>query len=287
MRVLLAPQEFKGSLTALEAISALAMGVERVLPDADLDRLPLADGGPGTVNAMVVGVGGRYALSSVDGPLGEPVSARWALIDDGRSALIEMAAASGLHLVPADRLDARRASSSGTGELIRAALDAGVARILVGIGGSATNDGGAGMAAVLGVRFLDDDGRPLPPGGAALARLARLDDSALDPRLARVEVVALADVRNPPLRPRGAPAPSTGPRRGRTPPPSPSSSGRSTTTPPSSSGTAASPSATCTARAQAAASSRAWSPSRTPASNPACASSRRRWRWNVMLRRRS
>ena len=216
MRVLLAPQEFKGSLTALEAISAFAAGVERVLPDADLDRLPLADGGPGTVNAMVIGLGGRYALSSVDGPLGEPVSARWALIDDGRTAVIEMAAASGLHLVPAGRLDPRRASSSGTGELIRAALDAGVARILIGIGGSATNDGGAGMATALGARFLDDAGRPLPPGGAALASLARLDDSTLDPRLARVEVVALADVRNPLCGPDGASA-VYGPQKGADP----------------------------------------------------------------------
>ena len=213
MRVLLAPQEFKGSLTALEAISAIGIGIERVLPHADLDRLPLADGGPGTVNAIVIGLGGRYALSSVDGPLGEPVSARWALIDDGRTAVIEMAAASGLHLIPPGHFDARRASSSGTGELIRAAIAAGVNRILVGIGGSATNDGGAGMAAALGVRFLDDDDRPLPPGGSALARLARLDDSALDPRLDAVEVVALADVRNTLCGPDGASA-VYGPQKG-------------------------------------------------------------------------
>ena len=216
MRILLAPQEFKGSLTALEAVSALAAGIEQVFPTARIDRLPLADGGPGTVGAIAVGLGGRYALTSVDGPLGEPVSARWALIDAGRTAVIEMAAASGFHLVPADRRDPRRASSYGTGELVRAALDAGVSRILVGVGGSATNDGGAGMAAALGARFLDDAGRPLSPGGSALAHLARLDDAALDPRLARVEVVALADVRNPLCGPQGASV-VYGPQKGASP----------------------------------------------------------------------
>ncbi len=213
MRVLLAPQEFKGSLTTIEAVEALADGVRRAVPDAEIDRLPLADGGPGTVRALIFARGGRFSLSSVEGPLGDPVAARWGLIDDGRTAVIEMAAASGLLHLPPERRDPRRTSSSGTGELIQAALDAGVERILVGVGGSATNDGGAGMAAALGARLLDDDGHLLPPGGAALARLARVDSSRLDPRLDRVEVIALVDVTNPLCGPDGASA-VYGPQKG-------------------------------------------------------------------------
>ena len=175
--------------------------------------MPLADGGPGTVEAVVTAAGGRYSHARVEGPLGDPVNARWGRIDDGRTAIIEMAAASGLLLVPPGRLDPRRASTIGTGELIGAALDAGVSRLLVGVGGSATNDGGAGMATALGARFLDDDGRPIAPGGAALAGLARIDVGGLDPRLAAVEVRVLADVRNPLTGPDGASA-VYGPQKG-------------------------------------------------------------------------
>ena len=213
MRIVLAPQEFKGSLTAAEAAAAMRAGALRALPGARIDAVPLADGGPGTVEAVVTAAGGRYSHARVEGPLGDPVTARWGRIDDGRTAIIEMAAASGLLLVPPGRLDPRRASTIGTGELIGAALDAGVSRLLVGVGGSATNDGGAGMATALGARFLDDDGRPIAPGGAALAGLARIDVGGLDPRLAAVEVRVLADVRNPLTGPDGASA-VYGPQKG-------------------------------------------------------------------------
>jgi glycerate kinase len=233
MRVLICPQEFKGSLTAVEATDALANGVRQGLPDAVIDRCPIADGGPGTVEAVASAAGGRYTTTDVDGPLGDPVAARWARIPDSpasvprsgprpatpsraHTAVIEMAAASGLLLVPGDRLDPRRASTYGTGQLLRAALDSGVGRILIGVGGSATNDAGAGAAVALGARFLDDDGESLPLGGAALARLARIDAAGLDPRLAATEIVVLADVTNPLLGPDGASA-VYGPQKGADP----------------------------------------------------------------------
>lgn len=216
MRVVLAPQEFKGSLTATEAAAAMAQGVRAALPDAEIDSAPLADGGPGTVQAVVTAAKGRHSYARVDGPLGAPTDAIWGRIDGGRTAVIEMAAASGLLLLTPDRRDPRRAGTYGTGELIRAALDAGVRRILIGVGGSASNDGGAGMAAALGVRFLDEHGQPLPPGGAALARLARIDVTDLDPRLTGVEVIGLTDVRNPLLGPQGASA-VYGPQKGADP----------------------------------------------------------------------
>ena len=142
MRVVIAPQEFKGSLSAVEAAAAIQAGVQSVYPDAAIDSAPVADGGPGTVEAMVHAAGGRMSIARVDGPLGSPVDARWGRIDEGRSAVIEMAAASGLTLLRTEELDPRRASTNGTGQLIRHALDAGVERILIGVGGSATNDGG-------------------------------------------------------------------------------------------------------------------------------------------------
>ena len=213
MRILAAPQEFKGSLTAVEAAAAIAAGVRRVLPEAALDLAPLADGGPGTAAALVQAARGRTSTARVDGPLGAPVDARWGRLDDGRTAIIEMAAASGLTLLPPAQLDPRRASTFGTGELLRHALDAGVENMLVGVGGSATNDGGAGMAAALGARFLDDHDQPLPPGGAALVRLARIDVSQLDPRLQQVPVRVLCDVQNPLLGPEGASA-VYGPQKG-------------------------------------------------------------------------
>ena len=216
MRILLAPQEFKGSLTAPEAVAAMRDGVRRVHPDAGIDEAPLADGGPGTVDAVLAAARGRASHLRVDGPLGDPVDARWGRIDNGATAIIEMAAASGLLRLPPERLDPRRASTFGTGELIRAALDAGVRRLLIGVGGSATNDGGAGAASALGARLLDDAGRLLPPGGAALARLARIDSAGLDPRLAQVEIVVLADVRNPLIGPDGASA-VYGPQKGADP----------------------------------------------------------------------
>ncbi len=213
MRVLIAPQEFKGSLSAVEAADAIRRGVVRVWPDAEIDTAPLADGGPGTVEALVRAAGGRISIARVDGPLGAPVDARWGRIDDGRCAVIEMASASGLTLLRPEQLDPRRASTYGVGQLMLRALEAGARRILVGVGGSATNDGGAGMAEALGAVLLDEHGRRLPPGGAALADLASIDVSPLDSRLARVDIRVLCDVRNPLLGPDGASA-VYGPQKG-------------------------------------------------------------------------
>ena len=213
MRVIIAPQEFKGSLTAVEAAATIQRGVEAVFSDAEIDSAPMADGGPGTVEAIVHAAAGRTSIARVDGPLGAPVDARWGRIDDGRCAVIEMAAASGLTLLATEQLDPRRASTYGTGQLITHALDAGVERILIGVGGSATNDGGAGMAAALGAVLFDDDGQRLPPGGAALARLARVDPDALDSRLHTIEMSVLCDVQNPLLGPEGASA-VFGPQKG-------------------------------------------------------------------------
>ena len=216
LRVLVAPDSFKGSLTAPEAASAMARGVRRGWPGAAVVALPLADGGEGTAAALVQATGGRWFARRVTGPLGEPVDARWALLGDGRTAVIEMAAASGLLLVPPDRRRPLEATTFGTGELIRDALDHGCRRLLVAIGGSATTDGGTGMLAALGARFLDAAGAPLPPGGGPLRRLARIDLGGLDPRLAETAIEVACDVDNPLTGPRGA-ARVYAPQKGATP----------------------------------------------------------------------
>lgn len=203
LRILIAPQEFKGSLSARAAARAMAEGFRRALPDALLDLLPVADGGPGTVEALVEAAAGDLKEISAQDPLGRPVQAAWGLLPDG-TAVIEMAAASGISLLKAGERDPRRSSTYGTGQLIRAALDAGCQRIIVGVGGSATNDGGAGAAQALGARFLDARGKELPAGGAALARLARIDASDLDQRLAGCQVLVATDVTNPLCGPEGA-----------------------------------------------------------------------------------
>ena len=215
MRVVIAPQEFKGSLTAVQATQAIADGLRRALPDAELVLVPMADGGPGTVEAVVTAKGGRGLKTAVRGPLGSPVEATWGIID-GDTAVIEMAAASGLVLVPEGQRDPRVASTYGTGQIIAAALAAGCHRVIVGMGGSATNDGGAGVAQALGARLLDDAGQDLPPGGAALARLARIDVSGLDRRLRQARLLAATDVFNPLCGPQGASA-VYGPQKGATP----------------------------------------------------------------------
>jgi glycerate kinase len=203
MRIVVAPQEYKGTLTAEEAVAAIADGVRQALPDANVEELPLADGGPGTLRAVLTGTGGELRHTTVTGPLGEPVEAEWGLLDDG-TAVIEMAAAAGLLLVPRSRRDPRITTTYGLGELIRAALDAGCRRLVIGLGGSATNDGGAGMAQALGALLLDETGEELDRGGTALARLGRIDVTGLDPRLQETEVVGATDVRNPLCGPEGA-----------------------------------------------------------------------------------
>jgi len=192
----------------------MADGVHMALPDADVVCVPVADGGEGTVRALVAATGGNLEHSTVTGPLGEPVEAEWGLLGDG--AVIEMAAASGLPLVPADQRDPTLATTFGTGELLLAALDRGVRRILLGIGGSATVDGGAGMAQALGARLLDMNGDPIGRGGGALAALARVELPAVDSRFATVRVDVACDADNPLLGPHGA-ARVYAPQKGATP----------------------------------------------------------------------
>ena len=215
MRIVVAPQEFKGTLTAAEAAAAIAEGAHRAAPGALIEQVPLSDGGPGLVDAVLASQPGRLLQSTVQDPLERPTNANWALLDDG-TAVIEMAAASGLTLLRPEERDPRITSTYGVGQLIGAALDAGSRRIIVGVGGSATNDGGAGMAAALGARLLDGDGRDLPPGGGALARLDRIDVSGIDPRLGDARVIAATDVRNPLCGPEGASV-IYGPQKGASP----------------------------------------------------------------------
>jgi glycerate kinase len=216
MRIVVAPDSFKGSLTAAEAGAAMARGVRTAVPDAHVIEVPMADGGEGTVDALVAGTGGRIITCTVTGPLGTSVESRFGLLGDGETAAIEMAAASGLLLVPRDQRDPRLTTTYGTGELIRKALDLGVKRIVCGIGGSATNDGGAGMIMALGARLLKADGTPIGFGGAALLDLDSIDTSGLDPRLADTELLVACDVDNPLCGPRGASA-IYGPQKGATP----------------------------------------------------------------------
>lgn len=214
MHILIAPDSYKGSLSALMAASAMEQGILRIFPEASVDKLPIADGGEGTVSALVAATNGTVFASTVAGPLGEPVDAEWGMLGDGKTAAIEMAAASGLPLLLSpDRRDVLNACTRGTGELIRAALDKGAERIIIGIGGSATNDGGMGFIRALGAKFLDASGADLPPGGAALADLASIDLSGLDPRLVKTEILVACDVDNPLCGPRGASA-VFGPQKG-------------------------------------------------------------------------
>ena len=218
MYIVVAPQSLKGSLDAQGVGLAIAAGIRRVWPGANIRVVPVADGGEGTVRALVAATGGALRHATVTGPLGEPVTAEYGMLggDQSQTAVIEMAAASGLPLVPTDKRDPRRATTRGTGELMRAALDAGAQRLLIGIGGSATNDGGAGMAQALGARLLDAQGSELPAGGAALAHLARIDSTGLDPRLKDVAIQVASDVTNPLCGPEGASA-VYGPQKGATP----------------------------------------------------------------------
>jgi glycerate kinase len=216
MRVVIAPQAFKGSLAATEVSEAMARGLRSVWPEVEAVCKPVADGGEGTVRALVAATGGTFQTARARDPLGRPVEAEWGLLGDGVTGVVELAAASGLPRLAAAERDPRRASTYGTGEVIRAALDAGVAQLLVGLGGSATNDGGAGLAQALGVRLLDTAGAELPAGGAALARLAHIELDGLDRRLATVPVRVLTDVTNPLCGPQGTTA-LYGAQKGATP----------------------------------------------------------------------
>ena len=216
MKVVIAPNAFKGTLTASEAADAIARGVREVWPDAHIIEVPVADGGDGTVEALVSARRGAYRTARVDGPLGDPVDARYGLIEDGATAVVELATASGLALIPPERRDPRRASTYGFGQLLEAARNDRASKLIAGIGGSATNDGGAGMGQALGYRLLDAAGRDLPRGGAALARLERIDPSGFHPGWRSVQVMVACDVTNPLLGPEGASA-VYGPQKGADP----------------------------------------------------------------------
>lgn len=213
MRIVVAPDSYKGSVSAVAVAQAMERGALRIFPEAEVCKIPIADGGEGTVEALVTATGGQTLVAEVTDPLGNRIAARWGVLGDGQTAVIEMAAASGLPLVPKEKRNPRLTTSYGTGELMRAALDAGLRRIIIGIGGSATNDGGAGMARALGARFLASDGTDLAEGGAALAGLQQLDLSGLDPRLLECEITVACDVDNPLCGARGASA-VFGPQKG-------------------------------------------------------------------------
>ena len=221
LRVVVAPDSFGGALDSVGVANAIAAGWARARPMDSIVSVPMADGGEGTLAAVAAALGERATrrtVATVD-PLGRPIAADWLLLGGDRIAFVEMAAASGLALLaPGERTraSARTASTRGTGELLRAALDAGVGQVMVGLGGSATTDGGAGMLSALGVRLLDGGGESIPAGGAALAHLARIDVAGLDPRLNAVEMVVASDVTNPLTGPVGAAA-AYGPQKGADP----------------------------------------------------------------------
>ncbi|AKE59793.1 glycerate kinase [Citrobacter farmeri] len=215
MKIVIAPDSYKESLSALEVANAIEQGFREIWPDADYVKLPVADGGEGTVEAMVEATTGRIVEVDVTGPLGEPVTAFYGLSGDERTAFIEMAAASGLEQVPVALRDPLKTTSWGTGELIRHALDAGVDHIIIGLGGSATNDGGAGMVQALGAELLDARHNDIGKGGAALDALAKIDISQLDPRLAACRIEVACDVTNPLIGKEGASA-VFGPQKGAT-----------------------------------------------------------------------
>lgn len=215
MRFIIAPDSFKGSSSAKEVAQAIAEGLREALPDAECDLVPMADGGEGTVEALVAATGGEIVKVRVTGPLGEPVDAFFGLLGDRHTAVIEMAAAAGLHLVPPEKRNPMVTTTYGVGELIKAALDAGCRKLIIGIGGSATNDGGAGMAQALGARLLDASGNEIGFGGGALAKLARIDVSGLDLRVREAEIWVACDVTNPLTGPQGASA-VYGPQKGAT-----------------------------------------------------------------------
>ncbi|MQP67912.1 glycerate kinase [Niveispirillum sp. SYP-B3756] len=204
MKILIAPDSFKESLAAQAVAEQIAAGIRDALPSADCRIAPMADGGEGTVAAMVAAMDGQIRQISVTGPLGEPVMACYGL--SGQTAIVEMAAAAGLALVPPARRDPSQTTSFGVGQMIRDALDQGARHLIIGIGGSATNDGGAGLAQALGIRLLDADDRDLPFGGGALARLVRIDMAGLDARLQACRVEVACDVDNPLIGPQGASA---------------------------------------------------------------------------------
>ncbi len=204
MKIVIAPDSFKGSLTALQVAEAIEQGLKKIFPEAQIEKVPMADGGEGTVQSLVDATGGQLLTELVTAPLDDKIQANYGILGDGKTAVIEMAAASGLPLVPEEKRNPMYTTTYGTGELIKAALDRGCRRFIIGIGGSATTDGGAGVAQALGARLLDADGQDIAFGGIGLRDLAKIDISTIDERIAESETVVACDVDNPLTGPRGA-----------------------------------------------------------------------------------
>ena len=215
MKIVIAPQAFKGSLSALSAARAIGRGVLASDPTTEIALVPVADGGDGTLSALIDSTDGQIFKSIVTGPLGFAVESEWGVMGDGKTAVIEMAQASGLVLVPPKRRNPLNTTTRGTGQIIKEALDKGYSRIIVGLGGSATNDGGVGMASALGVQFLDSEGKLLADGAAMLSELCHIDVSTIHPGLKLAEIIGATDVTNPLCGPTGASA-VYGPQKGAT-----------------------------------------------------------------------
>lgn len=216
MKFVIAPDSFKGSMTAKEATVAIQAGLQKIFPDAEYELVPMADGGEGTVQSLVDATNGQLITTDVQNPLDETVSAFYGVLGDQQTAVIEMSAASGIQFVTTETKNPLITTTYGTGQLIKDALDRGMRRFIIGLGGSATNDGGAGMAEALGVQFLDENGQQIARGGAALATLHEIDMSNLDPRVAESEFLLASDVTNPLVGETGASA-VFGPQKGATP----------------------------------------------------------------------
>jgi glycerate kinase len=204
MKIIIAPNAFKETLSAVEVADCIERGIKRIWQETDIEKFPLADGGDGTVDALVSAMGGKIIAAEVTGPLGKKVQAEIGLLGDEMTAVVEMASASGLRLVPLEKRNPLRTTTYGTGELIKACLDRGAKKIIVGVGGSATVDGGAGMATALGAKLLDKSGKPIESGGEGLKNLFRIDCSQLDSRIKHTKFIVAADVDNPLLGKRGA-----------------------------------------------------------------------------------
>jgi len=216
MKIVIAPDSFKGSLTAVEVSDAIEQGVREIFPEAEIVKIPMADGGDGTAQCLVNATGGKIFREKVTGPLGDEVLASYGILGDKKTAVIEMAEASGLTLVPEGKRNPLITTTYGTGQLIKSALDQGCRKMIIGIGGSATNDGGAGMVQALGVKLLDKNGEEIGFGGGELKKVFRIDTKYLDNHLSETEVLIASDVSNPLCGPKGA-ARIYGPQKGATP----------------------------------------------------------------------
>ena len=216
MKIVIAPDSFKGSLTAVEVSDAIEQGIREIFPESEIVKIPMADGGDGTAHCLVNATGGKILIEKVTGPLGDEVLASYGILGDKKTAVIEMAEASGLTLVPENRRNPLVTTTYGTGQLIKFALDQGCRKMIIGIGGSATNDGGTGMVQALGAKLLDKDGEEIGFGGGELKKVFRIDTKYLDNRLSETKVLVASDVSNPLCGPQGA-SRIYGPQKGATP----------------------------------------------------------------------